>query len=158
MNSVPSWPDSLALDESKGTEGRIMKQFMMYCTKGMKYVLFNTFHEEQDEILVSADVIQYGDMISWYRTYLISAYGIPSIEQPSPLAKDLMALFIEEYVEDSFNDEFWKVAKRFTISYKSPNMFHVRDCALGHEFHLPWATVLHPKFKLYNWWLSCIQC
>lgn len=51
MNSVSNWPDSLALDKSKGTEGGNTNRFTMYRTKGMKYVLFDLLREEQDEIL-----------------------------------------------------------------------------------------------------------
>lgn len=52
MNSVEVWPDSLAPDLSKGSEGGSTKRFSMYRTKGMKYVLFDACHEEQEEVLV----------------------------------------------------------------------------------------------------------
>ncbi len=103
----------------------VQNGFLMYHTKGMTYVLFDLLHEKQDEILVLADIVQYGDMISWYKSHLVHAYEIPYMEQPHPLAKDLMASFIEEYLEDGFNDEFCKVAKRFTVSYKIANVFCV---------------------------------
>lgn len=54
---------------------------------------------------------------------LIEIFGIPSVEKPSPLPKDLMASFLE-------------------------------DRALGHVFSLPRSSALHPRFQLYNWWLS----
>ncbi|KAK0432687.1 uncharacterized protein EV420DRAFT_1696394, partial [Desarmillaria tabescens] len=156
MNAETNWPDTLALGGHGGMEGG-NPRFSMYRTKGVNFVLFDSLRDEQDEVLVPGNVVQYGDMVSWYRSYLIQTYCIPSVELPPPLGKDLMAMFIEEYLDNGFNDEFDGLAKRFTVSYKSPNVFHVKDRVLGHEFRLPRVMALHPKFRLYNWWLARVQ-
>ncbi|KAK0493183.1 hypothetical protein EDD18DRAFT_1357129 [Armillaria luteobubalina] len=157
MNSISSWPDSVALPEIREPEGKTTGRFCMYRTKGMKYVLFDRLRMGQDKVLVPPDIVQYGDMIHWYNTYLVQTYGIAFVPLPALLARDLMALFIEEYLDDAFNTNYCHVAKCFTISYKSPNVFKVRDCALGHAFDLPHLMVLHPRFQLYNWWLARVQ-
>ncbi|KAK0443427.1 uncharacterized protein EV420DRAFT_1723989 [Desarmillaria tabescens] len=156
MNAETNWPDALALGGHGGMEGR-NPRFSMYCTKGVNFVLFDSLRDEQDEVLVPGNVVQYGDMVSWCRSYLIQTYCIPSVELPPPLGKDLMAMFIEEYLDNGFNNEFDGLAKRFTVSYKSPNVFRVKDRVLWHEFRLPRVMALHPKFRLYNWWLARVQ-
>ncbi|KAK0222119.1 hypothetical protein IW262DRAFT_1552778 [Armillaria fumosa] len=157
MNSVAVWPDSGALPPPKIAQDGSSGRFHMYRTKKMNYVLFDSAYDDRDELLVPADIVQYGDMISWYNRYLVLEHGIPFVHYVPLLAKDLTAAFIEEYLEDGFNEDFRKVMKRFTVSYKSPNVFKVKDRALGHEFPLCRAAAVHPQFRLYNWWLSRVM-